>query len=30
MPGGTVEVRPVMDYEAVGSEVHSNHAEARR
>jgi len=30
MPGGTVEVRPVMDYEAVGSEVHSNEAEAAR
>ena len=30
MPGGTVEVRPVMDYEAVGSEVHSNKAEASR
>ena len=30
MPGGTVEVRPVMDYEAVGSQVHSNEAEARR
>ena len=30
MPGGGVEVRPVMDYEAVGSEVHSNEAEARR
>jgi hypothetical protein len=28
MPGGTVEVRPVMDYEAVGSEVHSNEADA--
>ena len=24
MPGGTVEVRPVMDYEAAGSDVHSN------
>jgi hypothetical protein len=24
MPGGTVEVRPVMDYEAVGSELHRN------
>jgi hypothetical protein len=24
MPGGTVEVRPVMDYEAVGSELHTN------
>ena len=30
MPGGTVEVRPVMDYEAVGSQAHSNEAEARR
>jgi hypothetical protein len=30
MPGGTVEVRPVMDYEAAGSELHSNEAEARR
>jgi hypothetical protein len=28
MPGGTVEVRPVMDYEAVGSELHSNEARA--
>src|SRR5687768_940413 len=28
MPGGTVEVRPVMDYEAVGSEEHSNEAGA--
>ena len=28
MPGGTVEVRPVMDYEAVGSELHSNEAKA--
>ena len=28
MPGGTVEVRPVMDYEAVGSAVHTNAAEA--
>jgi hypothetical protein len=26
MPGGTVEVRPVMDYEAVGSELHTNEA----
>jgi hypothetical protein len=26
MPGGTVEVRPVMDYEAVGSELHSHEA----
>jgi hypothetical protein len=30
MPGGTVEVRPVMDYDAVGSEAHSNAAEAAR
>jgi hypothetical protein len=30
MPGGNVEIRPVMDYEAVGSQVHSNEAEARR
>jgi hypothetical protein len=29
MPGGTVEVRPVMDYEARGSELHTNQAEAR-
>jgi hypothetical protein len=28
MPGGTVEVRPVMDYEAVGSQQHSNAASA--
>ena len=28
MPGGTVEVRPVMDYEAVGSQLHSNDAKA--
>jgi hypothetical protein len=28
MPGGTVEIRPVMDYDAVGSTVHSNRAEA--
>jgi hypothetical protein len=28
MPGGTVEVRPVMDYEAAGSEEHSNEAAA--
>ncbi len=26
MPGGTVEVRPVMDYEAAGSELHHNDA----
>jgi hypothetical protein len=30
MPGGNVEIRPVMDYEAVGSAVHSNEAEAPR
>jgi hypothetical protein len=30
MPGGTVEVRPVMDYEAAGSQVHSNEAGTRR
>jgi hypothetical protein len=30
MPGGSVEVRPVMDYEAVGSEVHTNAAGATR
>jgi hypothetical protein len=30
MTGGSVEVRPVMDYEAAGSQVHSNEAEARR
>jgi hypothetical protein len=28
MPGGTVELRPVMDYEAVGSELHHNEATA--
>ncbi|MGH2715122.1 MAG: YciI family protein [Thermoleophilaceae bacterium] len=28
MPGGTVEVRPVMDYEAIGSELHTNEAKA--
>jgi hypothetical protein len=28
MPGGTVEVRPVMDYEAAGSELHRNEAQA--
>jgi hypothetical protein len=28
MPGGTVEVRPVMDYETVGSELHHNEARA--
>jgi hypothetical protein len=27
MPGGTVEVRPVMDYEAAGSELHRNEAQ---
>jgi hypothetical protein len=30
MPGGSVEVRPVMDYEAAGSEVHANEAGATR
>ena len=30
MPGGKVEVRPVMDYDAAGSGAHSQHAEARR
>jgi hypothetical protein len=30
MPGGAVEVRPVMDYEAAGSDVHRNEAEATR
>ena len=30
MPGGTVEVRPVMDYEAAGSTAHRNEAEARQ
>jgi hypothetical protein len=30
MPGGTVELRPVMDYEARGSEAHSNEAGATR
>ena len=30
MPGGTVEVRPVIDYEAAGSQVHRNEAEATR
>jgi len=30
MPGGTVEVRPVMDYEARGSEAHTNAAEGAR
>ena len=28
MPGGNVEVRPVMDYEARGSELHHNDARA--
>jgi hypothetical protein len=28
MPGGTVELRPVMDYEAAGSDLHSNEARA--
>jgi hypothetical protein len=28
MPGGTVEVRPVMDYEAAGSQQHTNAAGA--
>ena len=27
-PGGNVEVRPVMDYEAAGSQAHTNRAEA--
>ncbi len=30
MPGGKVEVRPVMDYEAAGSGAHSQEAGARR
>ena len=30
MPGGTVEVRAVMDYDAVGSDVHTNEAGATR
>jgi hypothetical protein len=30
MPGGMVEVRAVMDYDAVGSEVHTNEAGAVR
>jgi hypothetical protein len=30
MPGGKVEVRPVMNYEARGSAVHTQEAEARR
>jgi hypothetical protein len=28
MPGGTVEVRPVMDYEAAGSQAHTNESKA--
>jgi hypothetical protein len=28
MPGGTVEVRPVMDYEAAGSQLHTNETRA--
>jgi hypothetical protein len=28
MPGGTVEIRPVMDYEAAGSEAHTSEARA--
>jgi hypothetical protein len=28
MPGGAVEVRPVMNYEAAGSELHTNEAKA--
>ena len=28
MPGGTVEVRPVMDYDAAGSDLHHNQARA--
>ena len=30
MPGGKVEVRPVMDYEAAGSAEHAHEAGARR
>src|SRR5918992_1355865 len=30
MPGGTVEVRPVMDYDAAGSQAHSNTVGAER
>ncbi len=30
MPGGTVEVRPVMDYAAAGSREHDNRAEVSR
>jgi hypothetical protein len=29
LTGGSIEVRPVMDYEAAGSQVHSNEVEAR-
>jgi hypothetical protein len=28
MPGGVVEIRPVMDYEAAGSEAHTSEARA--
>jgi hypothetical protein len=28
MPGGTVEIRPVMDYESAGSEAHTSEARA--
>ena len=28
MPGGVVEIRPVMDYDAAGSEAHTNEAGA--
>jgi hypothetical protein len=30
MTHGSIEVRPVMDYEAAGSQVHTTQAEARR
>ena len=30
MPGGSVEVRPVMDYEAAGSQLHTNEAAEAR
>ena len=30
MPGGKVEVRPIMDYDAVGSAVHTQEAGARQ
>ena len=30
LPGGTVEVRPVMDYDTAGSELHHNEAEVTR